>query len=92
MAGEGVKRTQNTHTWKRMVWPYILITHEDGRREVEVRDAICPRCRARASYKQTGENVLLSCHRCNISENYSPYGSYEELKEAVAKEILRSIA
>jgi hypothetical protein len=74
-----------------MVWPYILTTLEDGSREVEVRDAICPRCRAKASYKQVGDKVLLSCFRCNISENYAPYGSYNELKDAVSKMILASL-
>jgi hypothetical protein len=91
MSDEGGRRTQDTFTWKRMVWPYLLTTYEDGRREVEVRDAICPRCRARASYKQVGEKVLLTCHRCNISENYSPYGSYDELKAAVTKMIIESL-
>jgi hypothetical protein len=86
------RRTQDTYTWKRMVWPYVLTTYDDGRREVEVRDAICPRCRGRASYKQAGDKVLLRCYRCNISESYSPYGSYDELKEAVAEMILRSLA
>ncbi|UCC92694.1 MAG: hypothetical protein JSW25_08520 [Thermoplasmata archaeon] len=91
MSAEEGKRTQDTLTWRRMVWPYVLTTYEDGRKEVEVRDAICPRCRARASYKQVGEKVLLSCHRCNISENYHPYGSYDELKEAVRQRILESL-
>ncbi len=90
-ASEG-RRTQDTFTWRRMVWPYVLTTYNDGRREVEVRDAICPRCRGRASYKQVGDKVLLSCFRCNISENYSPYGSYDELKEAVREQILSSLA
>ena len=92
MSAEGGKRTQDTYTYRRMVWPYILTTYEDGRREVEMRDAICPRCRGKASYKQVGEKVLLNCHRCNISENYSPYASYDELKDAVAKMILDSLA
>ncbi len=91
MSGDGGRRTQDTFTWKRMVWPYILTTYEDGSREVEVRDAICPRCRARASYKQVGDKVFLNCFRCNISENYSPYGSYNELKEAVRTVILESL-
>lgn len=92
MAIEGGRRTQGTFTQGRMVWPYILTTYEDGRREVEVRDAICPRCRARASYKQVGDKVLLNCNRCNISENYSPYASYDELKEAIRKMIVDSLA
>jgi hypothetical protein len=91
MSPEGGRRTQATFTYRRMVWPYILTTHEDGTREVEVRNAICPRCRAKASYKQVGDKVLLNCFRCNISENYSPYGSYDELKDAVAKMILESL-
>lgn len=91
MSAEGGRRTQDTFTWKRMVWPYVLTTHDDGSREIEVRDAICPRCRARASYKQVGDNVVLNCFRCNISENYSPYGSYNELKEAVRALILGSL-
>ena len=92
MSAEDGKRTQNTYTYKRMVWPYVLTTYEDGRREVEVRDAICPRCRGRASYKQEGDKVLLTCHRCNIAENYSPYASYDELMDAVSKMILDSLA
>jgi len=91
MSPEGGRRTQDTFTHKRMVWPYILTTYEDGRREVEVRDAICPRCRARVSYKQVGDNVLLNCFRCNISENYSPCGSYDDLKAAVAEMIESSL-
>jgi hypothetical protein len=75
-----------------MVWSYILTTHEDGRREVEVRDAICPRCRGKASYRQDGEKVVLACNRCNISEQYTPYGSYDDLKAAVAEIILASRA
>ncbi len=82
------KRTQDTFTWRRMVWPYMLTSYPDGRREVEVRDAICPRCRARAKVTTVGEGVLVQCLRCNISENYSPFGSYEELKEHVATLIL----
>ncbi len=92
MGSEGGRRTQGTFTHRRMVWPYILTTYDDGSREVEVRDAICPRCRARASYRQVGDKVLLSCHRCNISENYSPYASYDELKEAVREMVLDSLA
>jgi len=92
MSAEGGRRTQNTYIYKRMVWPYILTTHEDGRKEVEVRDAICPRCRGKASVKQVGDKVLLSCHRCNITENYSPFGSYNELRDAVAKMIIDSLA
>ena len=91
MSAQGGRRTQATFTWKRMVWPYILTTYEDGKREVEVRDAICPRCRGKASYRQVGEKVLLACYRCNISENYSPYGSYDELKAAVAEMIIGSL-
>ena len=92
MSAEGGKRTQDTYTYRRMVWPYVLTTYEDGRREIEVRDAICPRCRGKASYKQVGDKVLLNCHRCNISENYSPYTSYDELRDAVANMILESLA
>ena len=91
MSDEGGRRTQDTFTWKRMVWPYILTTREDGSREVEVLDAICPRCRARASYKQVGDSVLLSCYRCNISENYPSHGSYNELKASVEERILGSL-
>lgn len=91
MSPEGGRRTQDTFTYKRMVWPYILTTHEDGRKEIEVRDAICPRCRARVSVKQTGDSLLLSCYRCNISENYSPYGSYDDLKAAVTEMIAKSL-
>lgn len=91
MRSEAGRRTQNTFTYKRMVWPYIITTYDDGRREVEVRDAICPRCRARASYKQEGDKVLLACYRCNISESYSPYGSYDELKAAVVEMVERSL-
>jgi hypothetical protein len=91
MSAQGGRRTQDTYTYQRMVWPYILTTHEDGTREVEVRDAICPRCRAKASYKQVADKVLLSCYRCNISESYAPYGSYNELKAAVSGMILASL-
>ena len=78
------KRTQATFTWRRMVWPYMLTSYPDGRREVEVRDAICPRCRAKAKVTTVGNRVMVQCLRCNISENYSPFGSYEELKEHAA--------
>jgi hypothetical protein len=91
MSAQGGRRTQDTFTYKRMVWPYVLTTHEDGTRELEVRDAICPRCRAKASYKQVGDKVLLNCYRCNISESYAPYGSYNELKAAVSDMILASL-
>lgn len=84
----GDRRTQDTFTWKRMVWPYVLTTREDGSMEVEVRDAICPRCRARARATTADGSVLLQCLRCNISENYSDFGSYEALKEHVASLIL----
>ena len=85
------RRTQDTFVHKRFVWPYILTTFPDGKHEVEVRDAICPRCRARASYSQNGERVMLQCRRCNISANYSPFGSYEELKDHVSKLILDKV-
>ena len=91
MTGTEGRRTQDTLTWKRMVWPYVLTTHDDGRREVEVRDAICPRCRMRAKVTSAGEKVLVQCLRCNISEDYSPFSSYEELKEHVASLILTKL-
>ncbi len=85
-------RRQGTFSHRRMVWPYVVTTYEDGSSEVEVRDAICPRCRGRASLKQVDGKVILSCHRCNISEVYQPYGSYDELKAAVAEMIRASMA
>ncbi len=88
MSDDEGKRTQDTFTWRRMVWPYMLTSYIDGRKEVEVRDAICPRCRAKAKVTTAGERVLVQCLRCNISENYSPFASYEELKEHVAGLIL----
>jgi hypothetical protein len=88
MSDDEGKRTQDTYTWRRMVWPYMLTTYSDGGMEVEVRDAICPRCRAKAKVTNVGDRVLVQCLRCNISENYSPYGSYEELKDHVATLIL----
>jgi hypothetical protein len=91
MSPDDVVRTQGTFEFKRMVWPYVVTTGGDGTREVEVRDAICPRCRGRASYQQIGENVLLSCRRCSISSNYSPFSSYDELKEHVAGLTLESL-
>lgn len=91
MSDDEGKRTQDTYTWRRMVWPYMLTTYADGRKEVEVRDAICPRCRAKAKVTSVGDRVLVQCLRCNISENYSPYGSYEELKEHVAELIMSEL-
>jgi len=92
MSREVARRRQDTFTHRRMVWPYVVTTYEDGSVEVDVRDAICPRCRGRASLKQVGEKVVLSCHRCNISEVYEPYGSYDELKAAVAEMVRASMA
>lgn len=92
MTGKDGRRTIRTFIHKRMVWPYVLHEYEDGRREVEVRDAICPRCRGKASYRQQDQNVRLACNRCNITENYAPYVSYDALKDAVAKMILASTA
>lgn len=91
MTGNEGRRTQDTFAWKRMVWPYVLTTYADGRREVEVRDAICPRCRMRAKVTTDEDKVLVQCLRCNISENYSPFSSYEELKEHVASLILKEL-
>ena len=88
MSDDEGKRTQATFTWRRMVWPYVLTSYIDGRKEVEVRDAICPRCRARAKVTTVGDGVLVQCLRCNISENYSPFASYEDLKDHVAALIL----
>ena len=88
MDGREGRRTQDTFTWKRMVWPYVLTTHPDGRMEVEVRDAICPRCRMRARVTSRGDGVLVQCLRCNISEMYSPFASYDELKDHVGSIIL----
>ena len=82
------RKTQETFKFRRMVWPYLLITHEDGGLEVEVQDAICPRCRARARVSSAGGGVLLQCFRCNISENYAGFESYDALKEHVASLIL----
>ncbi len=92
MSEEVVKRRQGTLTHRRMVWPYVVTTYEDGSVDVEVRDAICPRCRGRASVKRVDGKVILSCHRCNISEVYEPYGSYDELKAAVADMVRASLA
>jgi hypothetical protein len=84
MDDQAGKRTQDTFEYKRFVWPYVLTTYPDGRREVEVRDAICPLCRGRASFTKTGDRILLQCRRCNISVLYSPFESYDELKAHVA--------
>lgn len=86
------RRTQGTFTWKRMVWPYVLTSYVDGRREVEVLDAICPRCRMRARATSVGEDVLVQCLRCNITERYSPFPSYEQLKAHVGDLILEGLA
>lgn len=85
------KKRQDTFTHKRMVWPYVLVEHPDGRREVEVRDAICPRCRARASYTQVGDRIVLSCHRCSISEQYFDFEDLATLKDHVRDLILASL-
>ena len=84
-------RTQDTFTWKRMVWPYVLVTYPDGGMEIEVRDAICPRCRMRARVTSEGESVLVQCLRCNISEIYSPFASYDDLKAHVGSLILEQL-
>lgn len=88
MSDDKGQRTQDTFVWRRMVWPYTLTSYPDGRREVEVMDAICPRCRAKAKVTTVGVRVVVQCLRCNISENYTPFGSYNELKEHVASLIL----
>jgi len=88
MSDDEGQRTQDTFIWKRIVWPYMLTSYPDGRREVEVGGAICPRCRAKAKVTTVGDRVLVQCMRCNISENYSPFGSYKELKEHVTSLIL----
>ena len=85
------RRTQDTFRYKRMIWPYFKTVHEDGRVEIDLRDAICPRCRARATVQQVGDNVLVECRRCRISETFSPFGSYEELKEHVRERLLESL-
>jgi len=74
-----------------MVWPYIWTSYDDGRMDVEVRDAICPLCRGRASQSQQGDKVLLECRRCNISEMYSGFASYEDLKAHVAGLVLEEL-
>ena len=85
------RRTQDTFEFKRFIWPYVLTTNPDGSREVEVRDAICPLCRGRASYSQRGDDLLLQCRRCNISAIYSGFKSIVELKAHVSELILTKL-
>ena len=85
------RRTQDTFVFQRFVWPYVLTTNPDGSREVEVRDAICPLCRGRASYSQKGDDMLLQCRRCNISAVYSGFRSIDELKAHVSELILAKL-
>ncbi len=85
------RRTQDTFEFKRFVWPYVLTTNPDGSLEVEVRDAICPRCRGRASHAQKGEDLLVQCRRCNISVVYSGFKSIDELKAHVTQLIMAKL-
>lgn len=85
------RRRQDTFTWQRMMWPYVWTSHEDGRIEVEVQDAICPRCRGRARRSQSGDTVLLECRPCGVSEFYPGFASYDELKAHVAGLVLEKL-
>jgi hypothetical protein len=91
MTPDAGRRTQDNFRYKRMIWPYYKTVYEDGRIEIDLQNAICPRCRARATTKQNGDTVTVECRRCRISEDFSPFDSYEELKEHVKGELLASL-